>query len=63
MAMIGAELGAETANAWLDDAARGNKMAHAVNRRLSDAMDPISWLIYRANDPVMRTFSWALPIG
>ncbi|SAK82246.1 hydroxylase [Caballeronia calidae] len=55
MAMTGGELGARTADVWLDDPVRGKKMADAANLELSEAMDRISWLIYRVNDPVMRT--------
>ncbi|MDR3100258.1 MAG: tryptophan 7-halogenase [Paraburkholderia sp.] len=55
MAMMGGELGAEVAHVWLDDPARGMKLAQAANEDLSKAMDRISWLIYRVNDPVMRT--------
>ncbi|QBR01485.1 NAD(P)/FAD-dependent oxidoreductase [Paraburkholderia pallida] len=55
MAMTGGDLGAEVAHVWLDDPARGMKLAQAANKELSEAMDRISWLIYRVNDPVMRT--------
>jgi flavin-dependent dehydrogenase len=55
MAMTAGELGAETADTWLDNPARGQKMADKTNRELALAMDRISWLIYRVNDPVMRT--------
>nr|WP_057927427.1 FAD-dependent oxidoreductase [Burkholderia ambifaria] len=59
MAMTGGELGAEAAHVWLDDPARGKKLAQAANKELSEAMDRISWLIYRVNDPVMRTLFMA----
>lgn len=59
MAMTGGELGAEAAHAWLDNPARGMKLAQAANKELSEAMDRISWLIYRVNDPVMRTLFMA----
>ncbi|MGU7776297.1 NAD(P)/FAD-dependent oxidoreductase, partial [Burkholderia sp. MR1-5-21] len=59
MAMIGGELGAEAAHVWLDDPTRGKKLAQAANQELSEAMDRISWLIYRVNDPVMRTLFMA----
>lgn len=59
MAMTGGELGANVADVWLDDPARGRKLAQAANRELSAAMDRISWLIYRVNDPVMRTLFMA----
>jgi len=55
MAMTAGELGADAADAWLDDPARGRKLADRTNRELARAMDRISWLIYRINDPVMRT--------
>ncbi len=54
MAMTAGELGAETAHAWLDDPARGRVLAAQAERRLTAAIDRISWLIYRINDPVMR---------
>lgn len=59
MAMTGGELGAEAAHVWLDNPARGRKLAQAANNELSKAMDRISWLIYRVNDPVMRTLFMA----
>lgn len=59
MAMTGGELGAEVAHVWLDHPARGQKLAQAANQELSEAMDRISWLIYRVNDPVMRTLFMA----
>ena len=34
-------------------------MAGRTNRELARAMDRISWLIYRINDPVMRTMFMA----
>ena len=54
MAMTAGELGAATADAWLDDPARGRILAARAERRLASAIDRISWLIYRINDPVMR---------
>lgn len=59
MAMTGGELGAEAAHVWLDDPAKGMKLAKAAHVELSDAMDRISWLIYRVNDPVMRSLFMA----
>ncbi|NIE62772.1 FAD-dependent oxidoreductase [Burkholderia sp. Ax-1719] len=59
MAMTGGELGAEVADVWLDDPARGRKLAQAACEELTEAMDRISWLIYRVNDPVMRTLFMA----
>jgi flavin-dependent dehydrogenase len=55
MAMTAGELGAKAANTWLDHPLRGQKMAEKTNRELARAMDRISWLIYRINDPVMRS--------
>ncbi|WP_428374591.1 NAD(P)/FAD-dependent oxidoreductase [Lichenicoccus sp.] len=54
MAMTAGELGAQTADAWLDDPARGRILAARAERRLVAAIDRISWLIYRINDPVLR---------
>ncbi|SDC93847.1 NAD(P)/FAD-dependent oxidoreductase [Belnapia rosea] len=59
MAMTAGELGAETAHCWLDDPARGQRMAERTNQELARAMDRISWLIYRINDPVMRSLFMA----
>jgi hypothetical protein len=59
MAMTAGELGAEAADAWLDDPVRGARLAARTNRELARAMDRISWLIYRINDPVMRSLFMA----
>jgi flavin-dependent dehydrogenase len=59
MAMTAGELGAEAADAWLKDPARGTRLAARANRELARAMDRISWLIYRINDPVMRSLFMA----
>lgn len=59
MAMTAGELGAETANVWLDDRARGMKLAERTNREVARAMDRIGWLIYRINDPVLRSLFMA----
>jgi flavin-dependent dehydrogenase len=59
MAMTAGELGAEAADAWLDDPVRGTRLAARTNRELARAMDRISWLIYRINDPVMRSLFMA----
>jgi flavin-dependent dehydrogenase len=59
MAMTAGELGAEAAHAWLDDPARGQALAARTNRELAGAMDRIGWLIYRINDPVMRSLFMA----
>ncbi len=59
MAMTAGELGAKSADAWLDDPARGEAMCRATNLELARAMDRIGWLIYRINDPVMRSLFMA----
>ncbi|SHJ87531.1 hypothetical protein SAMN02745194_03611 [Roseomonas rosea] len=55
MAMTAGELGAEAADRWLRDPLRGAAACRAVNKELARAMDRIGWLIYRINDPVMRS--------
>lgn len=59
MAMTAGELGAKAAHTWLDDPVRGHRLAERTNRELAQAMDRISWLIYRINDPVMRSLFMA----
>ncbi len=59
MAMTAGELGADAAHVWLDDPVRGQKLAARTNRELGRAMDRIGWLIYRINDPVMRSLFMA----
>lgn len=59
MAMTAGELGAEAADVWLDDPARGQKLALRTNQELARAMDRIGWLIYRINDPVLRSLFMA----
>ncbi|WP_043360358.1 NAD(P)/FAD-dependent oxidoreductase [Belnapia sp. F-4-1] len=59
MAMTAGELGAKAAHCWLDDPVRGQRLADRTNRELARAMDRISWLIYRVNDPVMRSLFMA----
>ena len=54
LAMTAGELGGNVASTWLDDPAAGRSLARQSERRLSRAMDQLSWLIYRINDPVMR---------
>jgi flavin-dependent dehydrogenase len=58
-AMAGGELGADVANAWLDDPAAGRKLAEQSERRLRRAMDRLCWLIYRINSPVLRSMLMA----
>jgi len=59
MAMTAGELGAKAADTWLDDPARGAALCRATNAELARAMDRIGWLIYRINDPVMRSLFMA----
>ncbi len=54
LAMASAELGADVADAWLDDPTRGRVLARRAERRLRRAMDELSWLIRRINDPALR---------
>ncbi len=54
LAMASAELGADVADAWLDAPARGRTLARRAERRLRRAMDELSWLIRRINEPAMR---------
>jgi flavin-dependent dehydrogenase len=54
MAMTAGEMGADAADLWLENPARGNAVARRNERRLRDAMDRISWLIIRINTPAMR---------
>ncbi len=59
MAMTGGERGAEVAHVALDDPARGAAMAARAGRDLGRAMDRVGWLIYRINDPVLRSLFFA----
>lgn len=59
VAMTAGELGAEAAHVWLDDPVRGQRLAARTNREVARAMDRISWLIYRINDPVLRSLFMA----
>jgi len=54
LAMTGGEVGADVANAWLDDPEAGRRLAQQSERRLCRAMDRLCWLIYRINNPVLR---------
>jgi flavin-dependent dehydrogenase len=54
LAMTSAEMGAEVADAWLDDPARAAPLARAFERKVKGAIDALSWLIYRINRPVLR---------
>ena len=59
MAMTAGELGAKAADTWLRDPVRGEAACRATNKELARAMDRIGWLIYRINDPVMRSLFMA----
>jgi len=59
MAMMGGQRGAAVASASLDDPARGLAMAAAACRDLGRAMDRISWLIYRINEPALHRLFFA----
>jgi hypothetical protein len=54
LAMTSGSLGAEVAHAWLEDIARGRRMAQRAERQLCRGMDRLNWLIYRINTPVLR---------
>lgn len=54
LAMTAGEMGADVADRWLDDPARGRVLAARMERDLVRAMDRISWLIYRINTPALR---------
>lgn len=59
MAMMGGQRGAAVAIAALDDPARGLAAAAAGCRELGRAMDRISWLIYRINEPALHRLFFA----
>ena len=54
LAMTGAELGVEVAEAWLKEPAAGRAMAAQAERTVCKAMDNLGWLVYRINTPVLR---------
>ena len=54
LAMASAEMGADVADAWLDDPARAAPMARAFERKVKRAIGSLAWLIYRINSPVLR---------
>ena len=54
LAMTAGEMGAEVADAWLDNPAAGRARARRMERDLRHAMARISWLIYRINTPALR---------
>ena len=55
LAMTSGERGADVACAWLDNAQAGRAAARRAEAEQRAMMDGISWLIYRINDPVMRS--------
>ena len=58
-AMTGGELGAKAVDTWLDDPAKGRALCAKAGRDLARAMDRITWMISRINDPVLRTLFFA----
>lgn len=54
LAMTAGEFGADVAAAWFVDPAKGRAAARRAERWIRRAMNRISWLIYRINDPVLR---------
>ena len=54
LAMTAAERGAEVADVWLDDPARGRVLAKRMERDLRRAMARIAWMVYRINTPALR---------
>lgn len=54
LAMTTGEMGADVAEAWLADPARGRQMAQRMEREIRRAMARLSWLIYRINTPALR---------
>lgn len=54
LAMASAEMGADVADAWLDDPSRAAPLARAFEQKVKRAVGSLSWLIYRINSPVLR---------
>jgi flavin-dependent dehydrogenase len=54
LAMASAEMGADVADAWLDDPVRAAPLARAFESKVKRAIGSLSWLIYRINAPVLR---------
>lgn len=54
LAMASAEMGAEVADTWLDDPARGAALARGFEAKVKRAIGSLCWLIYRINTPVLR---------
>lgn len=55
LAMTAGERGADVACAWLDGPEAGRAAARRAEAEQRAMMDGISWLIYRINEPVMRS--------
>jgi len=54
LAMTAGESGAAVALRWLDNPRAGLALARKAERRMRQALNKISWLIYRINHPVLR---------
>lgn len=54
LAMASSELAADAIHVWLDDPKRAAPLLRRFERKVRNAADALSWLIYRINDPVMR---------
>jgi flavin-dependent dehydrogenase len=54
LAMASAEMGAEAADAWLDDPRAAAPKIAAFEAKVRRAVRTFSWLIYRMHDPVLR---------
>jgi prepilin-type processing-associated H-X9-DG protein len=54
LAMASAELGAEAADAWLDDPVRAAPLLRRFESKVRRAIGAMSWLVYRINSPVLR---------
>jgi flavin-dependent dehydrogenase len=54
LAMASAEMGAEGADAWLDDPARAEPLLRTFERKVDRAIRTFAWLIFRFHTPVMR---------
>ena len=55
LAMTSGTLGADVADAWLEELGRGRALARRAQRKLGRAMDGLGWLVYRINTPVLRS--------
>ncbi len=59
LAMTAGEMGADVATAWLKNPALGRAKAARMQRDMTNAMERISWLIYRINTPALRSLFMA----